>query len=103
MQHLEIVKNIAVGIGYDQQNAGVAISPEDFVKQSVNPALMIVAYEWARGVPFETICGITDVLEGSIVRCILRIAETCRDVQNAARVTGDLGMLFSSLRFIFFV
>ena len=28
------------------------------------------------------------VLEGSIVRCIVRLDETCRDVRNAARVVG---------------
>ena len=26
---------------------------------------------------------------GSIVRCIVRLDETCRDVRNAARVIGD--------------
>jgi len=29
------------------------------------------------------------VLEGSIVRAITRLDETCRDVRNAARVIGD--------------
>ena len=26
---------------------------------------------------------------GTIVRCIVRLDETCRDVRNAARVIGD--------------
>lgn len=50
-----------------------------------------VAHEWTRGVPFNTICLQTNVLEGSIVRCILRIAETCRDIQSAAKIVGDIG------------
>ncbi len=29
------------------------------------------------------------MVEGSIVRCITRLDETCRDVRNAARVIGD--------------
>ena len=30
----------------------------------------------------------TDVAEGSIVRCITRLHETCREVKNAARIIG---------------
>ena len=29
------------------------------------------------------------MLEGSIVRCMTQLEETCRDVRNAARVIGD--------------
>jgi antiviral helicase SKI2 len=50
---------------------------------------MQVVYEWARGTNFSTICESTDVEEGTIVRCITRLDETCRDVRNAARVIGD--------------
>ena len=39
--------------------------------------------------PFARICELTNVLEGTIVRCIYRLDETCRDVRNAARVIGD--------------
>ena len=46
-------------------------------------------HEWAKGTDFADICKITDVLEGSIVRCILRLDETCKDVRNASRVIGD--------------
>lgn len=31
----------------------------------------------------------TDVPEGTIVRCITRLDETCREVRDAARVIGD--------------
>jgi antiviral helicase SKI2 len=55
----------------------------------VNNGLMQVVYEWARGMKFVDICPLTNVLEGSIVRCITRLDETCRDVRNAARVIGD--------------
>ena len=48
-----------------------------------------VVYEWARGVPFATICTLTDVEEGTIVRTITRLDETCREVRNAARIIGN--------------
>lgn len=51
--------------------------------------LMEVVYEWARGMSFKNITDLTDVLEGTIVRCITRLDETCREVKNAARIVGD--------------
>ncbi|KAK1758129.1 NUC185 domain-containing protein [Echria macrotheca] len=51
--------------------------------------LMEVVYEWARGMSFKNITDLTDVLEGTIVRTINRLDETCREVKNAARIIGD--------------
>lgn len=48
-----------------------------------------VVYEWARGMSFNRITDLTDVLEGTIVRVISRLDETCREVRNAARIVGD--------------
>jgi antiviral helicase SKI2 len=46
--------------------------------------LMEVVYEWARGMSFNRITDLTDVLEGTIVRVITRIDETCREVGTLA-------------------
>lgn len=51
--------------------------------------ITIVVYEWALGVPFSSICDLTLVQEGSIVRCITRLDELCREVRNCARVVGN--------------
>ncbi|QRV83455.1 antiviral helicase SKI2 [Ceratobasidium sp. AG-Ba] len=51
--------------------------------------LVEVVYEWAKGTPFEEITKLTDVAEGTIVRVITRLDETCREVRDAARVIGD--------------
>ncbi|KAL9594569.1 MAG: hypothetical protein Q9179_005337 [Wetmoreana sp. 5 TL-2023] len=51
--------------------------------------LVEVVHEWARGMPFNRITDLTDVLEGTIVRVITRLDETCREVKNAARIIGD--------------
>ena len=42
-----------------------------------------VVYHWAKGVAFKEICSLTDVLEGSIVRTIVRLDETCRCALHA--------------------
>jgi antiviral helicase SKI2 len=34
----------------------------------------------------------SDASVGSIVRCITRLDETCRDVRNAARIIGDFAL-----------
>lgn len=51
--------------------------------------LVEVGYEWAKGTPFKDICQLTDVHEGTIVRTIVRLDETCREFRNAARIVGD--------------
>ncbi|KAF8310553.1 ATP-dependent RNA helicase [Clavulina sp. PMI_390] len=56
---------------------------------SLKFGLMEVVWEWANGIPFEKITELTDVAEGTIVRVITRLDETCREVRDAARVIGD--------------
>ncbi|KAI8347084.1 NUC185 domain-containing protein [Mortierella sp. GBAus27b] len=51
-----------------------------------------VVYEWARGMKFRQITELTDVQEGSIVRTIHRLDETCNEVKNAARMIGDAAL-----------
>ncbi|KAI8070677.1 NUC185 domain-containing protein [Gongronella butleri] len=71
-----------------QADCGLPISVEDYVN-GFRFGLVEVVYEWARGLPFKYITDLTDVLEGSIVRCITRLDETCREVMGAARMIGD--------------
>ncbi len=52
--------------------------------------LMEVVYEWARGMSFKSITDLTDVLEGTIVRTITRLDETCREVKNARESSATL-------------
>jgi antiviral helicase SKI2 len=48
-----------------------------------------VVYEWAKGMSFNRITDLTDVMEGTIVRVVTRLDETCREVMSAARLVGD--------------
>ncbi|KAJ1505744.1 hypothetical protein HMI54_002737 [Coelomomyces lativittatus] len=58
-----------------------------------NSGLMDVTYAWAQGISFQQIMTFSNgVLEGSIVRTILRIEETCREVKDAARLMGDASL-----------
>lgn len=59
--------------------------------ESIAPrfGLVEVVYEWARGMTFNRITDLTDVMEGTIVRVVTRLDETCREVMSAARLIGD--------------
>eukprot|EP00644_Phytophthora_capsici_P001425 jgi/Phyca11/542884/estExt2_Genewise1Plus.C_PHYCAscaffold_100379 len=85
----EIVRNIAESLGLIQLEQHLEIDPTVYCKGALNFGLMEVVYEWARGMPFKQLCELTDVQEGSIVRCITRLDEVCNEVRNAARVIGD--------------
>ncbi|KAL5534027.1 hypothetical protein ACEPAG_487 [Sanghuangporus baumii] len=63
------------------------------VEKSLKFGLVEVVYEWAKGMPFEQIMMLTDVAEGTIVRVITRLDETCREVRDAARVIGDASLM----------
>ncbi len=51
-----------------------------------------VVYEWAMGTPFEEISKLTEVMEGSIVRCVVRLDEQCRQLMDAARIMGNTAL-----------
>ncbi|RIA89533.1 hypothetical protein C1645_772097 [Glomus cerebriforme] len=55
----------------------------------IKTGLVEVVHEWARKTEFIEITKLTDVSEGSIVRCITRLDETCREVKSAAKLIGD--------------
>uniref|UniRef100_A0A670ZRN5 SKI2 subunit of superkiller complex n=1 Tax=Pseudonaja textilis TaxID=8673 RepID=A0A670ZRN5_PSETE len=85
---IEHIRLVAEQIALLQRKCGLQESVEDFVEQ-YKFGLVEVVYEWARGMPFAEIARLTDVQEGIIVRCIQRLDETCREMRNAARVTGE--------------
>lgn len=67
------------------------MSPEDADDFESRPrwGMVEVVYEWARGMSFDRITDLTDVMEGTIVRTINRLDETCREVKSAAKLVGD--------------
>jgi len=85
----ERMKTIATNLGQLQKEAGLQVDPNEYCAKSLKFGLVHVVYEWALGVPFKNICELTDVQEGSIVRCITRLDELCREIRNCARVVGN--------------
>ncbi|GLV43338.1 twister [Carabus blaptoides fortunei] len=55
----------------------------------LNFGLVAFVNEWAREKPFADIMDLTDIQEGIIVRCILQLNETLKDVREAASKFGN--------------
>jgi antiviral helicase SKI2 len=72
-----------------QSLVGIDVSRLESDKPTMNFGLSSVVYEWARGVSFKEITSMTSTSEGTVVRCITRLDELCKDIRNAARVIGN--------------
>lgn len=90
-QGMKTIIEISEKVNHLQTVHQVILSSDDSNDFVSRPrfGLMEVVYEWAKGMTFANIMGLTDVLEGTIVRVITRLDETCREVKNAARIIGD--------------
>ncbi|CAO1638166.1 unnamed protein product [Sympodiomycopsis kandeliae] len=83
---LEVIYTTAEKISQIQSSH--QLNYEDYLT-SLKPGLIQVVYEWSRGISFEEITKLTDVHEGTIVRVITRLDQTCTEIRDAARVIGD--------------
>lgn len=87
-QGVERVRAVANRIGEVQVACGLNQTVEEFVGE-LNFGLVEVVYEWARGMPFSELAGLSGTPEGLVVRCIQRLAEMCRSLRGAARLVGE--------------
>uniref|UniRef100_A0A8V8TL97 Superkiller complex protein 2 n=1 Tax=Homo sapiens TaxID=9606 RepID=A0A8V8TL97_HUMAN len=87
-QGIERVRAVAKRIGEVQVACGLNQTVEEFVGE-LNFGLVEVVYEWARGMPFSELAGLSGTPEGLVVRCIQRLAEMCRSLRGAARLVGE--------------
>jgi ATP-dependent RNA helicase DOB1 len=64
------------------------VSEDEYV-QKFKPQLMEVVYTWSKGASFASICKMTDVYEGSLIRMFRRLEELLRQMSLAAKVMGS--------------
>ena len=60
------------------------IDQEAYVN-SYKPSLMEAVFAWTHGAKFSEICQLTDIYEGTIIRCIRRLHELLRQLQDASK------------------
>ena len=75
---LDLVRDLAVAAGAAQARAGLAVDPAEFAAATVRPGLAAAVHAWASGAPFADVVAMTDVMEGSIVRAVMRVDEVGR-------------------------
>eukprot|EP01116_Phalansterium_solitarium_P015269 TRINITY_DN3360_c0_g2_i1.p1 TRINITY_DN3360_c0_g2~~TRINITY_DN3360_c0_g2_i1.p1 ORF type:complete len:1056 (+),score=481.56 TRINITY_DN3360_c0_g2_i1:1954-5121(+) len=57
--------------------------------QRFSPYMMDVLFQWAKGAKFSEICAMTDIFEGSIIRCVRRLEELLRQMCSTAKAIGN--------------
>ncbi|KAH9825135.1 NUC185 domain-containing protein [Melampsora americana] len=58
-------------------------------RSGLNFGMVELVWNWAQGMPFAELVGLSDIQEGTIVRTMTRLDESCREVKDAARIIGD--------------
>lgn len=62
---------------------------EDSYVEKFRPCLMEVVYAWCNGASFSKLCEMTDIFEGSIIRCMRRLEELLREMVQASKTMGN--------------
>lgn len=62
---------------------------EDKYVEKFKPYLMEVVLSWCKGSSFLQLCKMTDIFEGSIIRCMRRLEELLRQMVQAAKTIGN--------------
>lgn len=50
---------------------------------------MDVVFSWCNGCSFKDLCTMTEIFEGSIVRCMRRLEELLRQMVQASKTIGN--------------
>ncbi|RUS69233.1 hypothetical protein EGW08_023004 [Elysia chlorotica] len=85
---LRIMQDTARRIARISKEAKLELDEEVYV-DSFRPHLMDVVNAWCNGSTFSQICKMTDVFEGSVIRCMRRLEETLRQMVQAAKAIGN--------------
>ncbi|CAO1370413.1 unnamed protein product [Diamesa tonsa] len=57
--------------------------------EKFKPSLMDVVLAWSKGASFLQLCKMTDIFEGSIIRCMRRLEELLRQMVQASKTIGN--------------
>ncbi|KAK4337313.1 hypothetical protein RND71_043599 [Anisodus tanguticus] len=86
---LKQMQELAKRIADVSKEAKLEIDETEYI-ESFKPHLMDVVYAWSKGSSFAQLCKMTDVFEGSIIRCMRRLEELIRQMVQAAKVIGNI-------------
>ncbi|KAL9090024.1 MAG: hypothetical protein Q9159_002192 [Coniocarpon cinnabarinum] len=70
------------------QESKMVLNEDEYV-QGFKPQLMEVVFSWTKGASFASICKMTEVYEGNLIRLFRRLEELLRQIAQAAKVMGS--------------
>lgn len=62
---------------------------EDTYIERFKPYLMDIVFAWCNGASFSDLCKMTEIFEGSIIRCMRRLEELLRQMVQASKTIGN--------------
>ncbi|XP_018335844.2 exosome RNA helicase MTR4 [Agrilus planipennis] len=85
---LRQMQELARRIAKISNEARLTLDEESYVEK-FKPYLMDVVYAWCNGASFSVLCKMTDIFEGSIIRCMRRLEELLREMVQASKTIGS--------------
>lgn len=85
---LRQMQDLARRIAKISNECKLELDEENYVER-FKPFLMDVVLAWCKGASFLSICKMTDIFEGSIIRCMRRLEELLRQMCQAAKTIGN--------------
>ncbi|KAL6450497.1 MTR4 ATP-dependent RNA helicase DOB1 [Candida maltosa Xu316] len=84
----KIIQETASKIAKISRQCNLEIIEKDYV-ESFNLALIEVVFAWSNNASFSSICKMTDIYEGAIIRAIRREIELIKQLVDAAKIIGN--------------
>lgn len=86
---LRQMQDLARRIAKVSNEARLPLDEDQYVEQ-FKPFLMDVVFSWCNGASFRELCTLTEIFEGSIVRCMRRLEELLRQMVQASKTIGNI-------------
>ncbi|KAK5644373.1 hypothetical protein RI129_005673 [Pyrocoelia pectoralis] len=85
---LRQMQEMARRIAKVSNEARLQLDEESYIEK-FKPSLMDVVFAWCNGAVFSELCKMTDIFEGSIIRCMRRLEELLRQMVQASKTIGN--------------
>lgn len=84
----DALRAVATRVATVKDEAGLNINKDEYV-EAFKPHAMRVVYFWMKGKRFSDVCEISDLFEGSVIRCFRRLEELLRQLVVAVKSIGN--------------
>jgi len=86
------MRELAEKIGKIRCEINVEETLDDYVNQ-FKPDMMEITDTWCNGASFGEICKMTEIYEGTIIRCFRRLDELVKELVDAAKIIGNTAIV----------